>query len=204
MMDFVRRLAPRRDGDSTRAVGVLPSRFASERPMRATVGEAPAAHPQSVTDVQPLQAALDVEPTRGETVDATPLTRPLLRTKGEAPDVDSDARALPDRHSANSMHAKPGHLETHNHATAEAPHRSVQNVTAPLASPRVAQPLSQAILAQRPRQSDDDGQVVHVTIGRIDVVANTTPSPAVRRSPKSREPKVTLADYLRGGNGNRR
>jgi hypothetical protein len=68
----------------------------------------------------------------------------------------------------------------------------------------VALPLSESILAQRTLQSRDENHVVHVTIGRIDVVANTAPSPAVRRSPTPRQATVTLADYLRGGNESRR
>jgi hypothetical protein len=67
----------------------------------------------------------------------------------------------------------------------------------------VALPLSQSILAQRTLQSRDDSQVVHVTIGRIDVVANTAPAPAVGRGPTPRQRTATLADYLRGG-GSRR
>jgi hypothetical protein len=68
----------------------------------------------------------------------------------------------------------------------------------------VALPLSQSILAHRTLQSRDDSQVVHVSIGRIDVVANTAPAPATRRSPTPRQATVTLADYLRGGSGSRR
>jgi hypothetical protein len=60
------------------------------------------------------------------------------------------------------------------------------------------------MLAQRTLLSRDDSQVVHVTIGRIDVIAHTAPAPAVRRSPTPRQGTVTLADYLRGEDGSRR
>jgi hypothetical protein len=186
MMDFVRRLAPSREGDITRAVAVLPSRFSSESPLRATTGEARPAQRDTVTDVQPLQGALGSEQTRSETEEATPLARPLSHLHREAPDIGvDDARAFQDRHGANFERAKPVRPET-------------------LAAPRATLPLSQAILAQRSLQPKDDSQVVHVTIGRIDVVASTAPAPAVRRRPTPREPKVTLADYLRGSDGNRR
>ena len=79
----------------------------------------------------------------------------------------------------------------------------LQVVTAPRAQARVALPLSQAILAQRTLQSRDNSQVVHVTIGRIDVVANMAPAAAPRRGPTPRQPTVTLADYLHGGHGGR-
>lgn len=39
MMDFLRRLAPASETDATRAVAVLPSRFASKSPLLATVGQ---------------------------------------------------------------------------------------------------------------------------------------------------------------------
>ncbi|MEO5658408.1 MAG: hypothetical protein ABIQ90_01245 [Polaromonas sp.] len=64
--------------------------------------------------------------------------------------------------------------------------------------------MSQSTLAQRAlRSRDEDKQVVHVTIGRIDVVANAAPTPAVRRTQAPRQGTVTLADYLRGGKGSR-
>jgi len=81
--------------------------------------------------------------------------------------------------------------------------QGLRSVAAPAAQTRVSPPLSQSILEQRTLQSRDDSQVVHVSIGRIDVVANTAPAPAVRRSPTPRQ-TVTLADYLRGGDGSRR
>jgi acyl CoA:acetate/3-ketoacid CoA transferase beta subunit len=64
--------------------------------------------------------------------------------------------------------------------------------------------LSPAILAQRAAQPGEDNQVVHVSIGRIDVVANVAPAPAAARTPKPRSGTVALADYLRGDNGSRR
>ena len=66
--------------------------------------------------------------------------------------------------------------------------------------PAAMQPLSQAVLAQRAPSSREENHVVHVTIGRIDVVANTAPAPAARTSPAPRQASVSLADYLRKGN----
>ena len=299
MMDFLRRLAPLRETDATRAVAVLPSRFAIESPLRATIGQArPAQRPDDdetslsldatsppaatnalaaqrhpVTGVQPSQAAprpLASATTHRDNGKATSSTH----APAEAPDIDvADPRASQDRHGANSKHAKPagperqglaaalgnidaadqaaprplasatthrdnGKATSSTHAPAEAPDIDVadprvfqdrnserarpispklqglatalagshglQDVAPQPAQPRVALPLSQSILAQRTLQSRDDSQAVHVTIGRIDVVANTAPAPAVRRSPTLRQGTVTLADYLRGGNGSRR
>ena len=66
-----------------------------------------------------------------------------------------------------------------------------------------AWPLSGASLAQRAPRLQDDGPVVHVTIGRIEVVAHTAPAQAPPRSPAPRQPSVKLADYLRGSQGGR-
>ena len=38
MMDFLQRLAPSREGDGSRAVAALPSRFAAGGPLRAPIG----------------------------------------------------------------------------------------------------------------------------------------------------------------------
>ena len=229
-MDFLRRLAPPREADATRAVAVLPSRFASESPLRATNGQARPAQPPdddeaalsldasaaaaathalasqhpAVTGVQPDQAAprpIDIRPTHRDKGQATlPIHAPVAALTIDV----ADPRALQDRRDANSERARPTSPELPGLAAPLAASPGVQSVAAPPAHPRVALPLSQLILAQRTLQSREDSQVVHVTIGRIDVVANTTPAPAVRRSPTPRQGTVTLADYLRGGNGSRR
>lgn len=230
MMDFLRRLAPLRETDATRAVAVLPSRFASESPLRATIGHArPAQRPDDdetsltldatsapaatnaftaqrhpVTGVQPSQAALHPlgsGPTRRDYGKATSPTH----APAEAPEIDvADPRAFQDRHGAHSERARPTGPELQGLAAALAASHGLRGIAAPPAQPRAALPLSQSTLAQRTLQSRDDSQVVHVTIGRIDVVANTAPAPALRRSPTPRQGTVTLADYLRGGNGSRR
>jgi hypothetical protein len=64
--------------------------------------------------------------------------------------------------------------------------------------------LSPAALAQRAPQRGEDNQVVHVSIGRIDVVATVAPTPAAAPAPKPRSGTVPLADYLRGENRSRR
>ena len=228
-MDFLRRLAPPRETDATRAFAVLPSRFAGENPLQATIAqaspaqrpgddEAPlspdaasppaandtlAAQPCRVTSVPIFQATprpLASEPTRRDNEKATsPAYAPA-----EAPRINgADPRAFQHRHGENPERDRQARPERQSLAATPAATHFLQNVTAPPAQARVALPLSQAILAQRTLQVRDDSQVVHVTIGRIDVIANTAPAPAVRRSPAPRQATVTLADYLRGGNGGR-
>ena len=250
MMDFLRRLAPPREPDATRAVAVLPSRFTSERPLRATIGQtgpaqrpdddeallaldatsAPAAYAGSgrgtegdttlsldtklgvdavtaqqnpVKGIQTSQAVsrpFGIEPTRRDSGKATSPTH----APAEAPDIDvADPRAGQDWHGSNLERAKPSRPELQGFVAALVASPSLQDVAAPPTQPRTALPLSQAILAQRTLQSRDDRQVVHVTIGRIEVVANTAPAPAVRRSQTPPQGTVTLADYLRGSHRDR-
>ena len=240
MMDFLRRLAPPRETDVTRAVAVLASRFASQNPLQEMIGQGrPAQRPDDdeaslspdaalppaandtlaqrppVTSVQPSEAAprpFASEPTRRDNekvtspihAAATEKATSLAFAPAEAPGIHVvNPRVVQDRHGGNLERARPASPERQDLAAALALSLGLHNVTAPPAPARVALPLSQAILAQRTLQSRDDGQVFHVTIGRIDVVANTPPAPAVTRSPPPRQATVTLADYLRGGNGSR-
>ena len=256
MMDFLRRLAPPRKADATRAVAVLPSRFASKGPLRNTAApagssqraeddeaslsvdgpSASARHagsgwetqgfmvPLPATNTQTHAAAalrhagsgkpppqttprplrplgpLDVRPTQRDIgMAALP---PLLRA-GEYNTDAADPFTLQDQDGANSKRPPPASGNLRGPAKALDANHILQGVTAPPARPNAALPLSQAALAQRTNNARDDSQVVHVTIGRIDVVANTAPAPAVHRNPAPRQATVTLADYLRGGNGGR-
>ena len=241
MMDFLRRLAPPRETDATRAFAVLPSRFASQNPLQATMAQAsPAQRPDDdeaslspdaasppaanntlaaqrhpVTSVQPSQAAprpLSSEPTRRDNEKAASPAHVPANGKAtspayapaEAPAIHVvNPRVVQNRHGENPERARPASPEPQGLAATPAATHGLQNVTAPPAQARAALPLSQALLAQRTLQSRDDSQVVHVTIGRIDVVANTAPAPAPRRSPTPRQATVTLTDYLRGSKGGR-
>lgn len=227
-MDFLRRLAPARATDATRAVAVLPSRFASESPLRAALGQVrpaqrlnedetplsvdpaePSAESNSlaaqrhpVTGVQPSHAT--PHPLANEFTHRDSGKMASLAAATEAPDVDvADPRAMPYRQGAVFSRASPARLEVQGLAALVAS-PAFQAVTTPAAPARVTSPLSQAALAQRTLQPQDDSQVVHVTIGRIDVLASTAPAPVARRNPAPREATVTLADYLRTGNGGRR
>jgi hypothetical protein len=235
MMDFLRRLAPPRASDATRAFALLPSRFASETPLQATIAQArPAQRPGDdeaalspdaaptpaadntlaaqrppVTSVQPWQAMprpLAGESARRDNENTTP--PPLVPANGKATSpayAPADAPAthvVSPRLVQDRQGEHPGRRQHPADALAAIP--GLQAVAAPPGQARASSPMSEAILAQRTLQSRDDNQVVHVTIGRIDVVANTAPAPAVRPSPAPRPATVTLADYLRGSNGGRR
>jgi len=72
------------------------------------------------------------------------------------------------------------------------------------ADSRVAAPLSPTAVSERQQQSRSDDQIVHVTIGRIDVIANAAPSTPARTAPTPRTASVSLSDYLRADTGKRR
>ena len=231
MMDFLHRLAPAHQSDATRAVAVLPSRFASESPLRASIAQdrpaekagddeaafafaleaisAPAANsalaapPRTVAADRPLQTAMqppDSGPTQRDFVKAAALTAALA----EAPQIDAtQPPAFETQHGAKSEPARSTSPKLQRSVAALARSQDRENATSPTVQARVTLPLSESILAQRAHQSRDDKQVVHVTIGRIDVVAHPTPAPAVRHTPTPRQATVTLADYLRGDKGSR-
>lgn len=250
-MDFLRRLAPARETDSARAVAALPSRFASESPLRATSGqdgpaqragdeeasfsrratigedwpaqqarddgatfafdpssaaaatEALVAQRKPVAGVQPSQAAMR-PPESGPIHRDFNQAAALTPAQAEAAQIDAaKPHAFAYRHGANSERAAPVVPKLQRPVATLAVSQGHESVAPPPAAARVTLPLSQSILAQRALQSRDDNQVVHVTIGRIDVVANTAPAPAARHNPAPRQATVTLADYLRGGHGGR-
>lgn len=250
-MDFLRRLAPARETDAARAVAVLPSRFASESPLRATIGQdGPAQRAgddearfelrATIGQAWPAQQARDDEATFAFDASSAPAATKALAAQrkpvagvqpsqtrmrppesgpthpdfgkaaawtpaqAEAPQIDAaKPRAFEYRHGANSERAPPASPKLQSPVTTLAVSQGHESAAAPPAAPRVTLPLSQSILAQRALQSRDDNQVVHVTIGRIDVVANAAPAPGVHRTPPPRQATVTLADYLRGSKGSR-
>ena len=170
--------------------------------MALSAGDALPTKSYPVTRVKPSHAAprpFGIEPTRRDYAKATsPTDAPAKEPNNDV----AEPRTFHDRHGANLERAKPALPELQGLAALVAS-PSLQDVAAPPTQPRTALPLSQAILAQRTLQSRDDRQVVHITIGRIEVVANAAPAPALRRSPTPRQGTVTLADYLRGGKGSR-
>ena len=91
MMDFLRRLAPRRETDVTRAFAVLPSRFAGETPLRATVAQVrPAQHPDDdeaslSPDAAPAPAANDTLPAQRHQVSSIQPSQAAPRPHSSGP-----------------------------------------------------------------------------------------------------------------------
>jgi len=232
MMDFLHRLNPARETEGARALAVLPSRFSGlyplqgiddharsawslgndETSLRPQPGLPPAADPMAAAQrpaaasIQPGHASPILQagkPQRSESVQAmlSPVAKPAkaLGSPGAPP-----SRAVQDRADDNAGHARHARPQATSPAAAVLTAMpALQQASAPAAPAQEAWPLSDASLARRIPRPQDDSQVVHVTIGRIEVVAHTAPAPATARTPAPRQPSVTLADYLRGSPGGR-
>jgi hypothetical protein len=232
MMDFLRRLAPARESDRTRAVAVLPSRFANDRPLRTTTVEAspseqldeealfshaaseehaPLAAPTALHGSINRVRVTEAEPpyplsasARGYTSETHPFARADLRDARVL--AAAETRRVEVRHDENSEHRDSLATPEHRLSNARSASHSARSDAATSAAASTNAPLSQAAINQRAHQSRADSEVVHVTIGRIEVVASPSPAGAVRSATQPRASQVTLADYLRGstGNGSRR
>ena len=69
------------------------------------------------------------------------------------------------------------------------------------ASSRIASPLSDAVVASRPRAPREERPVIHVTIDRLEVRAPAASKVVAERRKPRPLPSQSLADYLRGGGG---
>ena len=204
-MDFLRRLAPPAATDPTRAVVALPSRFEAEAPLRLTTGRSEAAR-EELTDSGSEGLAIrngpggsDPRRARGEDANGPGRELPQWKSADKAT-VTSSATRHPQRPARESASAQLASID--NGTPAE--RRGGVDAEALSAIGPGARPLTDATVAQRSNAARDDGPVVNVTIGRIDVVAAPAPrSPAGRKTAR-REGSVPLADFLRGSNGSRR
>lgn len=134
------------------------------------------------------QSRTDARPASSTAPSPRAMSAPSLHAR-PLQDGTERARRDPDTPAAPAAHARGTQLSL--------PQSS--QPSAPLASLRQpAAPLSPATLAQRIVPPNHDEQVVHVTIGRIDVVATTPPAPAAKPARAARQEPTTLADYLRG------
>jgi len=70
-----------------------------------------------------------------------------------------------------------------------------------LRAPLTVAPLSDAVVAARPRSPREERPVIHVTIDRLDVRVPAAPNAAAERRKARPLPSQSLADYLRGGAG---
>ena len=213
MMEYLQRLAPPGNTDRRRAVAVLPSCFACERPLRQTgTPLRPAAlrdddaalHlPDSATPavaVASNQMRDDLAVPQGTRVlPRARITDALPRDTQTVPaPTGSDVRASTLR--ADDSTAS---IEAHDRPAALPGRLASEPGARFLGQPHESLPLSPHVLAQRTVARRDEPRNVHVTIGRIEVSATTAPVPAARIVTPPRKPSVSLADYLRSGKESR-
>ena len=222
-MDFLRRLAPARTPDPTRAVALLPARFAHADPLRTPLDDARSppgleedgASSRAANFASAVTAGAALGLASATSVQRAP-TAPRLPQRGSTRDenrsptssrdsitgvarsvIDAEPNAARNQSSVNSAHAN-----------SELPILAASYLvqgrqTLPVRA-CVAPPLSHAIQEVQPGQSPATDQVVHVTIGRIEVIAHNAPAPVVHARPAARQATVDLSDYLRGDQGSRR
>jgi hypothetical protein len=221
-MDFLRRLVSSRQTDATRAFALLPSRFASQSPLQQGIPGQGWPAQRIDDDETPLsaEAASPSAAQRGYPLTSVKSSQTAPRPHADAPTRRDNEKASSPAHAPTEApgidvarvghdwqkqeRASPACAEPKGLAAATSTATGhLQNARATPVQAHETWPLSHASLAQRALKAQDDKQVVHVTIGRIDVVANTAPAPAVQRTAAPRQATVTLADYLRGSKGRR-
>jgi hypothetical protein len=230
MTDYLRRLAPARETNVPRAVAVLPSRFSHLHPLQGIDDQARSEsigndepslwrQPSLPSDANPMAAAQRPAAAAIPPAQATPIPQAGKPRQSEnvqamspvaVPPKASGAPEAPlfsavqGRAGGNAGRARSASSQATSPAAAVLPAMpAFQEASVAPTPAQDAWPLSDASLAQRMPRPQDDGPVVHVTIGRIEVVAQTAPTPVATRGPAPRQPSVTLADYLRGSHGGR-
>lgn len=212
-MDFLKRLAPAREQDASRAVAVVPSRFASVRPLRV-----PAVHLTSRADATRTEQeiadpdALDLAIRPGAGEGSFPIEASPPSNADEMPGLPQ-LRSVTEQHVAQGPDSRPSNPSPSVDAARVRPTRgavpsgalpSVQAVPTPAgpvtrAAPPMA-PISAASLVARERPAQSDRTIVHVTIDRIDVRAPSPDRPAEKPAKRRNDaPRVSLAEYLRAG-----
>jgi hypothetical protein len=194
-----------RDGDAGIVEDDDSLRYAAAVDPTGQVRRVPAAAAKSDEPCDPAAAS-----------DAAPATHAMSPPKQRADAVESP-RVGPQLHTrlreGSTAFENPARVVAHVEAPLDRPRKTdaalaVSPVTsaAPTphttgrgdSGPHVAAPLSEGSVAQRASQRSEEGTLVQVSIGRIDVVATTAAPPAApRRAPQPRAPSVALADYLR-------
>lgn len=230
MIDFLRGLAPSADHKPSRAVAVLPSRFAVDRPLRAELShlatprpasEDETALPHSVADVRHARARQSRE--KRVANDSIEMTRERIEgVKERKPETAAEDRnRLDDRRrlSASAAARERGvSMDMPEPRVAAVRHEaSREEPVIADASPRPAAkshvesvrtvappsaPMSPARVAGRAASKHLPTEI-YVTIDRIDV---RVPGPAQRppASPRATPaPTVSLSDYLRSGDTGR-
>jgi hypothetical protein len=231
MMEFLKSLAPQRSGDGGRAVALLPPRFAGGGPLQGLLGQptepdagvenllAPGRIPTRALAAPVPQSAQPLRVTARETAAKLAAVPEPLAESGNPPSPATAASAtgssFPTRTEGGptSRGSDPPFFARRASPTAASTPQAAPAAThraGPIAraASRTVMPLSAASLAERVAKGADteaagEPPEVHVSIGRIEVIAQVTPrAPAPRTA--ERKPSLTLSDFLRGDSGGHR
>ena len=221
-MDFLRGLAPKRDGDMQRAIPLLPSRFGGLRPLSAVpASDGAAGGPVEAGDAVPITASSQPTPAAESTSrPELPWHRPgpgaavtvraaetsikesqpvSMRSPAATAVVPSADRGVAPRVAATAAVRLAASMTR---SGVEAPNAGQPAVVVPRRYREVvtsiSRPLSETVLAARPSMQAEARPVIHVTIDRLEVRAPKPerPAPASVRT-RAAAPSLSLNEYLR-------
>ena len=226
-MDFLRGLAPRRDGDTSWAVPVVPSRFSESRPLLLATPppvDTPGLDAEVAQPLPLVMRARTAPPTSrpthdGAVTEAPAPTAPIaLQAARPEPAQDLDVRPIVLRQPPARVispplveHASASQISRRDTEPPPAARAAtplvLARVTARLAgtpavertgaASTVSAPLSAAALTERPAPAAAP-PVIHVTIDRIEVRAPAASRPAAAPArSRAHAASVSLTDYLR-------
>ena len=225
MMDFLRRLAPPREGDRSRAAGVLPARFASDayRLAVSTRGDAPSifddapalpdertttSHGPTAASEPPLPRRAQRTPVGPASAGGPPVASAPVATLQGLPH-ESTPLVRPRRGAADVDVPVPSWRRDVGSAFNELPVMQAQTMAIaaarPVSRPRTSPLSPNAVAAARASPGEPPRPVIHITIDRIDVRAPAAPPRAAESAkPRAAAPSLSLADYLQGNASPRR
>jgi hypothetical protein len=221
MLEHLRRLAPRRPEDGTRAVAAVPSRFARPTPLRVASIAATWAEGRDDDQRWPLPAAggdersLPVEqamPAAETSSGAVDSRRLIVNALSSAP-MAFDLRSLRATARARDPGSPPQRADVDGAADAGSAARG-RDLRSALASATLAPDTARAAPGTTPGSGERHRSsrmtivppAIHVTIDRIEVRAPPVePRKKSARAPREGASATSLADYLRGsGKGRQR
>jgi len=211
MSHFLERLVERTRGTIPRVEPIIAPRFAPGPIAEITTEvEAAAPRPSREKETAPRSESRERELVRQEV--APPEAQETQREERTMPEPEQllvppemvtrvetgsfvrqiGPEDIPEAAPANGALPQPTRVETHARRRGSAPparaSRATRVVTGGGDPGRV--PL-------RPNEPTFEAPIVRVTIGRIEVRAETSPAPPARKSPRRSEPKLTLDAYLK-------
>jgi hypothetical protein len=212
MSGFLSRLAARTGGAPVGITPRVPSLFGHTEDLRSTTSfasESTSTGPDRHGDGSGLRGASAEPPTSPMSVRRTRLPQHLVDSMprdpmGRRPENHHETvpRRVVGTAQVSTVAASSPRAETDHAQSPLRPQPILPQVPAVPALPASVPPRLDLTAAEPARETDRGPDVVHISIGRVEVVA-AAPAPVAVRPAKSRPdssaPTLSLADYLRGG-----